>query len=142
LVVPAVSTPAGVVIASTGLTVIDAVVADLVGSLMLVAVTVTVDATVPVAVNVVPGVLPAAVVGATLPAPLAAKVEPEALPSFVTDAARARVWPESSVMPVVTVVNETAIGVSVTVTDADLVGSFTLVATSTAVDVVTRLAAV
>jgi hypothetical protein len=141
-IVPAVSAPSGVVLASAGFTVMDEVVASLVGSLMLVAVTVTVEAIVPVAVSVVAGELPATMGGLTVPAPVAVNVAPEALPSFVTSAVSASVWPESSVMPVVTVENETAIRVSVIVAEADLVGSLTLVAVTTAVAVVTGLAAV
>jgi len=141
-VIPAVRAPAGVVIVSAGFTVTDEVVADLVVSFTLVAVTVTVAATVPVAVSVVAGALPVALVGATVPAPVVVKLAPEALLSFATAAASASVWPESSVMPVVTVENVTAMGVSVTVTDALFVGSLTLVAVRTAVAVVTGLTAV
>jgi hypothetical protein len=128
--------------ASAGFTAMDAVVADLVGSLMPVAVTVTVEATAPVAVSVVAGELPVALNGLTVPDPVAAKVTPEALESFATAALSTSVWPESSAMPVVAVVNEIAIGVSVMVADADLLGSLTLVAVTTAVAVDTGLAAV
>jgi UDP-3-O-[3-hydroxymyristoyl] glucosamine N-acyltransferase len=139
-VVPPARAPAGVVMASAGFTAMDAVVADFVGSLMLVAVTVTLEATAAVAVRVVAGELPAAVDGLTVPAPTEANVAPEALESFATVAARASVWPESRVTPVVTVENETVIGLSVIVADAVLLGSLTLVAVTTAVAAVTGLA--
>lgn len=131
-VVPGARAPEGVMIAGAGFTVMVAVVTDLDGSLMLVAVTVTVEATVPVAVRVVLGVLPVAVAGFNVPAPVTLKVAPEALLSFATAAARASVCPESSVIPEVTVENETAMGVRVMVREADLVGSLTLVAVTTA----------
>ena len=140
--VPAGSPPAIVVSVSDGFTVMDAVVADLAGSLMLVAVTVTVEATVPVAVSVVPGELPAALNGLTVPAPVAANVTPEALESFATAAVSGSVWPESIMMPVVGVENVTPIAVSAIVADADLLGSLRLVAVTTAVVVVTGLAEV
>gem|GEM_PF-4910133 len=130
------------VIASAGLTVMDEVVAVLVPSLMLVAVTVTLDAVVPVAVSFVAGEFPVALVGFTVPAPDAVKFAPEALPSFVTAAVSVSVWPESSVMPAVAVENEIAMGFSVIVAEADLDGSLTLVAVTTAVAAVTGSAAV
>jgi len=143
-VAPAVNAPDAGLKVIAGFTVMEAVVAVLVVSLMLVAVTVTLEMVVPVAVRVVAGALPVALDGLTVPAPapVAAKVAPEALPSFVSAAVSASVWPESSVMPVVTVENEIPIGVRVTVTEALWVGSFTLVAFSTAEVPVTGLAAV
>ena len=109
---------------------------------MLVAVTVTLEATVPVAVSVVDGLFPVAVVGLTVPAPETVKFTPEARKSLVTTAASGSVWPESRLTPVVGVLNVTAIGSSGTVTDADRVGSFTLVAVTTAEVPATGLAAV
>ena len=132
MVAPAANAPAAVVIASAGLTVMDAVTAVLVVSLTLVAVTVTAETMVLVAVSVVPGAFPVALAGETVPAPVAAKVAPEALPSLVMDAARASAWPESSVMPVVAVVNAMEMGVSVTVAEADFVVSVLLVAVTVA----------
>jgi hypothetical protein len=142
LVAPAVSAPAGVVNASAGFTVMDAVVADFVVSLMLIAVTITEDATVPVAISVVAGALPEAVVGETVPAPLTVKLAPEALPSLATAATRASVCPASSEIPVVGVVNEMEIGVSVTVAIADFVVSVLLVAVIVAEVVVITAGAV
>ena len=141
-VVPAVNAPDAVLNVIAGLTVMAEVATVLVPSLLLVAVTVTLEAVVPVAISVVAGVLPAGLDGLTEPAPVVAKVAPEALESFVTAAASASVWPESSVMPVVEVVNEIPMGVRVTVTEALRVGSLTLVALMTAVAAVTGLAEV
>src|ERR1035437_8326729 len=87
--VPAGSPPAIVVNVSVGLTVMDEVMADLDGSLVLVAVTVTVDTTVPLAVSVVAGELPVALGGFTVPAPAVVNVAPEALESFATAAVSA-----------------------------------------------------
>ena len=101
--------------------------------MVLVAVTVTLEAVVPVAVSVVAGALPVALDGLTEPAPVTAKPAPEALESFVTAAANASVWPESSVMPVVEVVNEIAMGFSVMVAVVDLVLSLTLAAVTVTV---------
>jgi len=142
LVAPAVSAPTGVVNAIAGFTVMDAVVADFVGSLMLVAVTVTEDAVVPVAVSVVAGVFPETAAGETVPAPLAVKLAPEALPSLATAAARASVCPASREIPVLGVVNEIEIGVSVTVAVTDFVVSVLLVAVTVAEVVVITAGAV
>ena len=90
-VVPAVNAPDAGLKVIAGFTVMDEVVAVLVVSLMLVAVTVTLEAVVPVAVNVVAGALPMALDGLTVPAPVVAKLAPEALESFVRAAARANV---------------------------------------------------
>ena len=119
--------------ASAGLTVMDEVVAVLVVSLALVAVTVTLETAVPVAVSVVAGALPVALVGRTVPAPVVVNVAPEALASFVNAAASASVWPESSVMPVVVVVNVTVMGFRVMVAVAFWFGPFTLAAATVTV---------
>lgn len=132
-VVPAVNAPDAGLKVIAGFTVTAEVVAVLVVSLMLVAVTVTLEAVEPVAVRVVAGVLPVTLDGATVPEPVAAKVAPEALASFVTAAASANVWPESSVMPVVEVVNEIPMGFSVMVAVAFWFGSFTLAAVTVTV---------
>ena len=70
-VVPAVNAPDAGLKVIAGFTVTAEVVAVLVVSLMLVAVTVTLEAVEPVAVRVVAGVLPVTLDGATVPEPVA-----------------------------------------------------------------------
>ena len=128
-VVPAVNAPDAGLKVIAGFTVMDEVVTVLVVSVILVAVTVTLEAVELFAVNVVEGVLPVALDGLTEPAPVVAKLAPEALESFATAATSESVWPESSTIPVVGVVKEMPMPLSVIV-DADetLLGSVTLVA--------------